>query len=291
MQNDFTYSDQLNAGCSDDCPTSSEHPTANLYPRFVTIRGQTADDLNTCKWATSVAEENRLTGTYRLRGITCKRWGCPSCARTKIRELAQWTKLACPNKLLTLTINPECHDNPELAWKTTAPKIPELIRELRKRFGLVEYLRVVEQTQNGWPHYHMLLRSSYLPQPAVKKLWQQLTGAKIVDIRQVSQFFNSFQYLVKYLTKLHHVEWTDRHVTYSRGFFPVSITPTVEPSEWRTIQQIACEPHTWLDEQYPGETLVQTAPLTYVLKRRPNVWLAPHPEEKIKPLTQQDWGF
>jgi len=285
----YTYASQANDGCSDEPPTTSEN--LSPYPRQIRINGQTAEQLNTCPFATSIVEEHKLTGAFRLRGVTCKRWGCPACARQKIRELAQWTKLAAPNKLLTLTVNPAMHDNPELAWRDTADKVPELIRALRKRFGQVEYLRVIEETEKGWPHYHCMVRSQYLPQPVIKQLWSDLTGAEIVDIRQVSQFFNSFQYLVKYLTKLHRVDWTGRHVTYSRGFFPVPITPQNEPSEWRTIQQIKCEPHKWLDEEMPAEIITQTAPLTYSLRKRPSTWLPPEERPIVKPLTQRDMGW
>jgi hypothetical protein len=205
-----------------------------------------------------------------------------------------WTKLACPNKLLTLTVDPKLHDNPELAWITTAPKVPELIRALRKRFGKVEYLRVVEETKGGWPHYHCMVRADYLPQPVIRQLWSDLTGAVIVDIRQVAQFFNSFQYLVKYLTKLHRVDWTERHVTYSRSFFPVAITAKNEPSEWRTVRTVEIEPLTWLNLNRPGASLTQTGPYTWSLPRLPDTsqeLLKPQPPAKAATLQQRNMGW
>jgi hypothetical protein len=181
------------------------------------------------------------------------------------------------------------HDNPELAWLSTSPKVPELIRALRKRFGHVEYLRVVELTDKGWPHYHLMVRSDYLPQKVVAKIWEELTAAKIVDIREVRQFFNSFQYLVKYLTKLHRVDWTDRHVTYSRSFFPVSITRTTNPAEWTLVQAPEIHPLKYLEHVLAGRTLLQVGPLEYDLPEDPIYWTPPKPEQR--PLTEAQRGW
>ena len=291
----ITYRDQSDLGCSDEPdrfePTITDNPPppiAHKYPRSIQLSDYTPGAVNTCPFASTTLMENLLTGKFLLAGQTCKRWNCPPCAREKIRDLATWTKLAAPNKLLTLTVDPALHDNPELAWLSTSPKVPELIRALRKRFGPVEYLRVVEVTQKNWPHYHMMVRSDFLPQPVIKKLWDQLTGAKIVDIRVVNQFFNSFQYLVKYLTKLHRLEWTDRHVTYSRKFFPCSITRTTDPTEWKVLQHVSEKPLTYLEENYYGRPLVQTGPLSFELPDCPKYWLPPEPKpDTPKPIVQQ----
>jgi hypothetical protein len=88
------------------------------------------------------------------------------------------------------------------------------------KYGEVEYLRVTEVTKKGWPHYHLLLRSGFLPHKVVKTLWAELTGATIVDLRQVKKSFSAYQYLVKYLSKLHRLEWTERHVSVSKNFAP-----------------------------------------------------------------------
>lgn len=280
---DTNYSDQCNDGCSDHPPEKTHafgppkppQPTHIQYPRTIKLDDYDPEKLNLCTFATSQLMRNILTDRFYIVGITCKRWGCPPCAREKIRTLATWTKLAAPNKLLTLTVNPKMHDNPELAWIATSPKLPELIRALRKRFGQIEYLRVCEMTEKGWPHYHCMLRSPYLPQPIVKKLWLELTGAEIVDIREVTQFFNSFSYLVKYLTKLRRIDWTDRHVTYSRNFFPVSITNTPEPNELRTWQRVQAHPLAYLRENYPDRYLIQTGPYSFELPDTPDTWLPP----------------
>lgn len=289
MDEPLTYTAQCNDGCSDPREPTS---TRELYPRRYVPNTYDPETWNTCKWATSAIVQHKVTGVYALRGVTCKRWNCPPCARRKIKDLAWWTKLASPNRLLTLTVDPKLHDNPELAWLSTAPKVPEVIRALRKRFGSVEYLRVIEETDKGWPHYHMMVRSGYLPQQVVKREWNLLTGAQIVDVREVKQFFNSYQYLVKYLTKLHHVGWTERHVTYSRSFFPVGIGPgSNDGNEWRAVQTMTIHPCKYLELEHPGQPVMEIQPLVFELKAKPCVWVPPNPAVAPLLMKQRDLDF
>ncbi len=134
-------------------------------------------------------------------------------------------RTAKPNRLLTLTINPALYVVPREAFDATRKEVPILIRRLRKQFGEIEYLRVTEITKAGWPHYHLLVRSGLLPHSVVKKHWFEMTGASIVDLRQVKQSFQAYQYLVKYLSKLHDLGWTERHVSMSKKF--------AEKTDWK----------------------------------------------------------
>jgi hypothetical protein len=300
IMDSITLTDQLNEGCSDDDPTTAQRPERlgepipkiPRYPRRVHIDDFRPGRLNTCAFATAVVQKNEATGDYRCVVLPCKRWQCPPCAREKIRDLATWTKLAQPNKLLTLTVNPAIDDNPELAWIRTSPLFPELIRVLRKRFGKIEYLRVCEKTAKGWPHYHCMLRSDFLPQKVVASEWDRLTGAKIVDIREVKQFFNSFQYLVKYLTKLHRIDWTDRHVTYSRFFFPAGINAKTRDTEWRTTDRIQEPAYNWLDSEYHGQHLDELNAHVYALPSAPPPWIPPAERPaKLNPIAQHSWNW
>jgi len=152
--------------------------------------------------------------------IPCNTWSCSYCARRKISALANRVQKAAPNRLLTLTVDPSLYESHRDAWEQTRRQVAVLARMLRKKFGQFEYLRVTEVTRKGWPHYHLLVRSPYIPHSVVKRYWNELTGAKIVDLRQVNKTFAAYTYLVKYLSKLHKLEWTERHVSMSRGFAP-----------------------------------------------------------------------
>jgi len=151
--------------------------------------------------------------------LPCNQWSCRHCAVRKTRALAYKTEAAQPNRLVTLTIDPSLFESPRHAFDATRRQLPEWVKQIRSRFGEYEYLRVTEVTKKGWPHYHMLARSEYIPHAIARDIWKELTGAKIIDLRQVKKTFGCYRYLLKYLTKMHHIEWTGRHVSYSRGFF------------------------------------------------------------------------
>jgi len=76
-----------------------------------------------------------------------------------------------------------------------------LIKRLRRR-GLVKgYIWVVEYTKSGLRHYHVILRGEYVAQALLSVWWQELTGAKVVDIRWVRSKKGMARYLVKYMVK------------------------------------------------------------------------------------------
>jgi hypothetical protein len=223
-----------------------------------------------CPWATCMEAHDPLHNWNILITLTCKRWGCPICARQKVRCLAAKTMLAAPNRLLTLTIDPSLYSSPRNAFEQTAHQVPELIRKLRDRFGLLEYLRVTEVTKKGWPHYHLLVRSDFIPQPVVKKLWADLTGAIIVDLRQVNKTFSAYSYLVKYLTKLHRLEWTERHVSYSKQFFPEECNQKSKRRQLTCQNRIPDHPYTWLCTWYNAAKITQLSPTVWRLDCPPS---------------------
>lgn len=182
--------------------------------------------------------------------LSCKTWGCPVCGRRRISRLAHQTQDAKPNRLLTLTVDPKLHANPRQAFDSTRRCVPELTRFLRKRFGSFEYLRVTELTAAGWPHYHLLVRSPYIPQPVVKNHWAFLTGAVIVDLRKVHKALDAYTYLVKYLSKLKHIDWTDRHVSMSKRFVPPDLNSKPKPDKLANVHVVHQHPYTYLLEHY-----------------------------------------
>ena len=258
-------------------PTSVVSPsqgqsTARPWPYL--ISRWALDQFPWCSASTGMFARDAEAGQPVLIAITCHRWSCRYCAMVKIKRLAWLTSEARPNRFMTLTTDPKHFSTPREAWEATAVRVPELIRHLRTRFGEIEYLRVTELCKSGYPHYHMLVRSDYIPQPVVKAWWSKATGAEIVDVRKVNNCFNAYYYLVKYLTKMHSLDWTERHVSYSRRFFPKDLPEL--PASWTFVekQKTTRHPKDLLVDYYSGET---------VLQMRPGVWVLPHtPPDSIQ---------
>lgn len=209
----------------------------------------------TCHHAQTLEAHSQRFGCTVWIPLPCKQWSCRHCAEVKIRHLSLKTETAKPTRLLTLTVDPSRYENPRHAFDETRRKVPELMRFLRVRFGEVEYLRVTELTRRGWPHYHLMLRSPYIPHAVVKSKWNDLTAALIVDLRQIKGSLNTYKYLVKYLSKMHKIGWTERHVSYSRNFFPPDPPPTREDLELTDKVIIEAHPSTYLCSKFRGAKL------------------------------------
>ncbi len=226
------------------------------------------DYLSVCPYAQTLTAYSLTHYTKILFVLPCRRWSCRVCSAAKIQRLAGTVRLAKPNRLLTLTVDPSLYVTPAEAWGKTRRKVPILIRGLRKRFGEVEYLRVTEVTKKGWPHFHLLVRSAFLPQPVVKSEWRSLTGAKIVDLRKVNRSFSAYTYLVKYLSKLHKLEWTERHVSLSRGFAPPVEDKGKNTIEYQEPDFHNFHPSNYLAERHVGDTVVRLSPHAHLIYSR-----------------------
>lgn len=108
-----------------------------------------------------------------------------------------------PTRFLTLTVNPEYLDSPEDRRLALAAAWKVVVKRLRRRFGdrEVAYLAVTEQTKQGEPHLHILLRSPYIPHQLLSAWMAELLHAPIVDIRRIRNTREVIRYIAKYFTK------------------------------------------------------------------------------------------
>jgi len=252
-------------------PTDPQPPRQPFRAHFLLCSLPTLYNLSICLNAQTLLAHDIDHDENLVITLPCKQWSCRFCASRKIAMLSRRTALANPNRLLTLTIDPSRYESPRHGFDETRRQVPVLIANLRKRFNEVEYLRVTELHKSGWPHYHLMVRSPYLPHPVVRDAWTALTGATIVDLRQVTKAFKAYYYLVKYLSKLHRIEWTDRHVSFSRGFFPPE---TPDPTLKRNLLGktiIPQHPYNYLDEHYHGQRISQTSPGTFRVDISPDL--------------------
>lgn len=277
-----------------------ERPTSYLVPHPATWKNYTC-----CPWAKTVIVIDHETDRPVICPVTCKRWGCPYCAVRKIRKLAFLVNGAAPNRWVRLGVNPRNYDSPKDAWEQTSALVPEHARRLKKILGKeVEYLRVTELHKSGFPHYHALLRSPFIPvaifnrewasltqlkwpgrehlraavndctargyrtekleallklddppEQKLKDAWRDATGCPYNWIAKIDATFSSFRYMVKYLTKLHRLEWTARHVSYSRNFFREEDREKLAFPERDIIEKSDEHPWVYLSRRYDRESV------------------------------------
>ena len=169
------------------------------------------------------------TGLFHLFRVACKRWTCDYCGSCKRAKLQAEIKAARPNRFLTLTTCGGANETPRQIFDWTRRQLSELTKQYRREGRPIEYLRVLEATKLGFPHYHLLVRSEYLEQKELSHRWAHLTRAFIVDIRSLTRDENAARYVMKYLTKQGSVPFTNRRLSWTRNFFPK--TPPKPKSE------------------------------------------------------------
>jgi len=206
-------------------------------------------------------------------------------------------------------------EDPKDAWKGISAAFPELIRfaragkasprkqtaaEARAKIAPkpipceCEYLRVLEIQKNGMPHFHCMLRSPFLLHSLMLDEWKRLIGLPDglssadpvrkqyagVNIKKIHSSFRTFWYLVKYLTKLHALEFTARHVSYSKNFFNPADLEEVEYAKLEDIVKYDQHPWVFLRERYAWETVAVLDHGRWLLGGPP-----PNPYLKLDPKT------
>ncbi len=219
-------------------------------------------DVPICPTSTVLTGWSRSLERSVIVSVGCRRWSCPFCGRRRIISLAKRTEGAQPKRLVTLTVDPKRWESPRHAYDGTRRSLATLGRTMKRR-GEWEYLRVLELTKKGWPHYHLVVRSPYVPHAEIKECWATLTGAKIVDVRQIKKADNVYWYLVKYLAKQDHCSFTNRRLSWSRHFFPPrGDTPKLDLVG---IERETCSLHTWLRYHHENRWLTPITAYAFTL--------------------------
>lgn len=178
--------------------------------------------LKTCPAAQTLTGYSETLDQWVLIALCCRKWGCPICGRKKLTHYARRVADAKPNRFITLTCWTRLYENPRQAFDLTRRKVGEFAQHFRRQLGEFEFFRVLEATEAGWPHYHLITRSPYIPHKHLLAKWQELTGNKIVHVKAIDKATNAYWYTVKYLGKQYAVPWTTRRAAWSRHFFPPS---------------------------------------------------------------------
>ena len=152
----------------------------------------------------SIRGRDPKTNRAIVRRVNCGSWSCSYCgprkaklARRRIREVAEELNLRI---FLTLTLDAEKLKNKRSAVPYMRMVFNKFREYLRRKYGeSPKYVCVLEFTQKGVPHLHVLI-DRYIPQKWISKTWARLGGGRIIHIKQVT-VRNVARYLSKYLTK------------------------------------------------------------------------------------------
>jgi len=221
-------------GSADGTPSAAERQAVTVSPgpaatSLVAYKEDCGSNLPTCPRQTSVTFTDGDDGTLHIVRIVCKTWPCPYCGPIKRANLAAKVRLAKPNRFVTLTAQPGLSETPRNVFDRTRRQISELAKLYRREGKEFEYIRVLEQHENGYPHYHLIVRSPWLDQKELSHRWCQFTQSYIVDVRKLSNNDKGINYVMKYLGKQTTNSFTDRRVSFTRNFF--APTPPEPKSE------------------------------------------------------------
>jgi hypothetical protein len=178
----------------------------------------------------------------QIKAAGCRSWLCEWCAPGRARSCEIEARRGRPNRFLTLTCTPDVGMSALDRRRIMGEAWPVFVKRIKRYLnnGTFEYWAVCEKTQLGEPHFHVLIRSKFLPQKLLSQWWKELTGAYVVWIVEVKKSERAASYVSKYLTK-----GLERFGTYKRYWKSKNyVLPETEKAEetwerkvWRYVKE------------------------------------------------------
>lgn len=153
-----------------------------------------------CREHIAVKHEEPLKTAITLK---CKCWHCDYCAPDRKKQLIAECMAGAPCTFLTLTFRVRDDITPDQA----APMLSRAWRLIRLRlmrkyhWRKLAFIAVMEKTENGWPHIHILMRARYIPQQLISEWMQELCNSPIVHIEKINNKKRAAGYCAKYCSK------------------------------------------------------------------------------------------
>lgn len=139
--------------------------------------------------------------TYVLLRLRCKSYLCPHCRRLRCQVLYNKMLAMCSFgrwRFMTLTYSSSGLTIRQHALRMKKAWVEFRIR-LRKSFPQLRYIRICENHQSGYLHFHVAI-SQFIPYGTAKHIWHTVLYGGSVFIKEIpSKALAS--YLVKYMTK------------------------------------------------------------------------------------------
>jgi len=178
-------------------------------------------------------------GMRHCMPLFCRSWQCEICAPKRKSQLMALASSGEPTRFLTLTVNPSVGISPSDRLSQLARAWRVIVQRLRRLHGVhsINYLAIVEETKQGEPHLHILLRSPYIPQALLSGWMGSILSSPIVDIRLIRSQREVVRYVAKYITKAPAQfgtakrYWSSRDYELDKTNKPVK--NTFSPFKWR----------------------------------------------------------
>ncbi len=142
-------------------------------------------------------------GKATAHPLRCKSWSCAQCAPWRAKMLINEAIAGKPTTFITLTSNPATGTSPADRAQALVEAWRIILRKIKKMPGSAnaQYLVVIEKTQRGEPHLHILARCGRVSQKWLSDQCRELLDAPIVDIRRITGKRGAAQYVSKYIGK------------------------------------------------------------------------------------------
>ncbi len=170
--------------------------------------------------------------------MICRSWNCAHCQPIRRRQLMAQAASGAPTRFITLTVNPQTYSSPEERLRALAWAWRNAVKRIRREHPGkdIEYLAIVEATERGEPHLHILYRGPFLPQWQLSKWMADYINAPIVDIRRVDSINAAVKYVAKYITKKPEQFGTAKRYWKSTGYElsekPTLPIPPADTGKW-----------------------------------------------------------
>lgn len=145
----------------------------------------------------------RTSGQIRIFSLNCKQWTCDDCRPHQKRKLQRVLWEGAPTHLVTLTLQHDPWDEPELLLNALHRGWRLLRKLIKTKTGAkaIPYAFVIELHKSGHPHMHLLVRMPDVTRPQLKKWWELITKSFEVEIDPVRSTHGVSRYVTKYFVK------------------------------------------------------------------------------------------
>lgn len=142
-------------------------------------------------------------GHLTVSPLRCKCWHCDYCAPQRRRELRRDALKGKPTIFLTLTIRQGRYATPDLQAQALRDGWRMLRQYLCRTLGWkkLPFLAVVEKHKSGWPHLHILIRSTFISHKLIRDWWTAREDSPVIWINRLHNPRKAAKYVTKYMSK------------------------------------------------------------------------------------------